>query len=168
MRVLGIDPGTATTGFGIVEAAGDGLRPIAYGTIRTPAGEAPELRLQAIFRDLQDLIRRYRPGAVAVERLFVHRNLTSVIHVGQARGVALLAAAEAGLPVYEYAPHEVKQAVAGYGRATKDQVQRMVQALLGLQRLPEPDDAADALAVAVCCVHARTAVWSRAAGGWRS
>mgnify|MGYP001192846389 CR=1 FL=1 len=167
MQVLGIDPGTATMGFGIVTTSGDSLAPVTYGVIRTPAGQPAAVRLLAIFRDLQELIGRYRPGAVAVERLFFQRNRTSAVYVSQARGVALLAAAEAGLPVFEYAPHEVKQAVVGYGRASKAQVQRMVQALLGLSRPPVPDDAADALAVAVCCLHARTSAWAGAAGGWR-
>ena len=160
VRVLGIDPGTATMGFGIVAVSGTTLVPVAYGVIRTPAGQPAALRLAAIHRDLGELIRRHRPHAMAVERLFLQKNRSSALHVGQARGVALLAAAQAGLPVYEYAPHEVKQAVVGYGRAAKDQVQRMVQALLGMARPPVPDDAADALAVAVCCLHARTSAWA--------
>ena len=165
MRVLGIDPGTATTGFGLVHGSSHGLRAVAYGVIRTPAGQCPALRLQTIFRDLRELIQRYNPDTVAVERLYVHGRWASALHVGQARGVALLAAAEAGLPVHEYAPHEIKQAVVGYGRASKGQVQRMVQALLGLSQPPLPDDASDALAVAVCCLYRRTSFWTGAAGG---
>ena len=115
VRVLGIDPGTATMGFGIVAVSGTTLVPVAYGVIRTPAGQPAALRLAAIHRDLGELIRRHRPHAMAVERLFLQKNRSSALHVGQARGVALLAAAQAGLPVYEYAPHEVKQAVVGYG-----------------------------------------------------
>lgn len=165
LQVLGIDPGTATMGFGVVAVAGTTLVPVTYGVIRTPASQPPALRLASIYRDLQELLRRYRPQAMAVERLFLQKNRSSALHVGQARGVALLAAAQAGLPVYEYAPHEVKQAVVGYGRASKAQVQRMVQALLGLARPPVPDDAADALAVAVCCLHAQTSAWAGAAAG---
>ncbi|QIA26827.1 crossover junction endodeoxyribonuclease RuvC [Thermaerobacter sp. PB12/4term] len=160
MQVLGIDPGTATMGFGVVAVAGTTLVPVTYGVIRTPASQPPAQRLAAIYRDLQELLRRYQPQAMAVERLFLQKNRSSALHVGQARGVALLAAAQAGLPVHEYAPHEVKQAVVGYGRASKVQVQRMVQALLGLARPPVPDDAADALAVAVCCLHAQTSAWA--------
>ncbi|GAB6875913.1 hypothetical protein JCM13210_06390 [Thermaerobacter litoralis] len=168
MQVLGIDPGTATMGFGVVAVAGTTLVPVTYGVIRTPAGQPPAQRLAAIYRDLEELLARYRPQAVAVERLFLQKNRSSALHVGQARGVALLAAARAGLPVHEYAPHEVKQAVVGYGRASKAQVQRMVQTLLGLARPPVPDDAADALAVAVCCLHAQTSAWAGQAAAVRA
>ena len=154
MIVLGIDPGTARTGYGIVAREGASLRVLDYGCVETipdrPAGE----RLLLIHEALRDLIETHRPDAVGVERLFFNKNVQTAFAVGQARGVVLLAAAEHGLPVHEYGPHEVKMAVTGYGRASKEQVQRMVQLVLSMSELPHPDDAADALAVAVCTAHA--------------
>jgi crossover junction endodeoxyribonuclease RuvC len=153
MRVLGVDPGTAITGWGLVEADGQSLRVVDYGAITTAAGEPLAGRLQQIYRRLRELIAESRPEAVAVEELFFSRNARTALAVGHARGVALLAVAEAGLPLHEYTPLEVKQAVAGYGRADKEQVQAMVCLLLNLDTVPRPDDAADALAVAICHVH---------------
>lgn len=154
MIVLGIDPGTARTGYGLVERDGAQLRARDHGCLETlPDRELPE-RLLFIHQALTELIEEHRPDAVGVERLFFNRNVQTAFAVGQARGVVLLAAAQHGLPVFEYAPHEVKIAVTGYGKATKDQVQRMVQMILGLSALPRPDDAADALAVAVCTANA--------------
>ena len=123
---------------------------VAYGTLTTPAGEPMERRLLTLYSGLRDLLRTYRPSHAAVEQLFFGRNVTTAVTVGQARGVALLAAAEFGLAVSEYKPAEIKFTVAGFGKADKPQMQRMVQALLGLDRIPKPDDAADALAVALC------------------
>jgi crossover junction endodeoxyribonuclease RuvC len=152
--VLGLDPGIAITGYGLVEEsdAGD-LACIAYGVVTTPAGQPTPDRLVSIDRELGALIERFRPDVVAVEELFFCKNVTTALIVGQARGVAILSAARAGLPVREYKPMEVKQAVTGYGRAPKTQVQEMVRLLLNLDHVPQPDDAADAVAVAVCHVH---------------
>jgi crossover junction endodeoxyribonuclease RuvC len=155
MIVLGIDPGTAATGYGLVEREGSQLRLIDYGCLQTlPTQELP-VRLLEIHRAVTELILTHEPAQLGIERLFFNRNVQTAFAVGQARGVVLLAAAEHGLPVFEYGPHEVKMAVTGYGRADKGQVQRMVQAVLGMKMLPKPDDAADALAVAICLAHAR-------------
>jgi len=153
--VLGIDPGTARTGYGLVERQGSALRLIDYGCLETlPTQELPR-RLLEIHRAVTELIITHKPAQLGVERLFFNKNVQTAFAVGQARGVVLLAAAEHGLPVFEYGPHEVKVAVTGYGRADKSQVQRMVQMVLGMSVLPKPDDAADALAVAICLAHAR-------------
>jgi crossover junction endodeoxyribonuclease RuvC len=152
--VLGLDPGIAITGYGLVEESPSGdLTCIAYGVVKTPAGQPTPDRLVSIDRDLEVLIERHKPDVVAVEELFFCKNVTTALVVGQARGVAILSAARAGLPVREYKPMEVKQAVTGYGRAPKAQVQEMVRLLLNLDHVPQPDDAADAVAVAVCHVH---------------
>jgi crossover junction endodeoxyribonuclease RuvC len=152
--VLGIDPGTARTGYGLVRREGSRLQAIDFGCLETlPDRELPE-RLVIIHQGVTELIAEHRPAIVGVERLFFNKNVQTAFAVGQARGVVLLAAAQAGLPVHEYGPHEVKMAVTGYGRAPKDQVQRMVQMILGLSAVPHPDDAADALAVAVCLANA--------------
>lgn len=156
MRVLGLDPGTARMGWGIVEGE-ETSHLVAYGTLTTPASEPLAGRLHFLFHELLRIIAQYRPEAAALEELFFARNVRTALAVGQARGVALLALAEAGLAVHEYSPLEVKQAVTGYGGADKRQVQEMVRALLSLDRIPRPDDAADALAVALCHLHsART------------
>ena len=148
--VLGIDPGTATTGYGLVRSREDGsLESIAYGTIQTPAGVAAHQRLSMLFHQLNDLLLLHRPDSCAVEKLFFQRNISTAIAVGQARGVVMLAISEAELEVSEYTPNEVKQAVTGYGKAGKKQVQEMVRVLLELPDIPKPDDAADALAVAI-------------------
>ena len=154
MLVLGIDPGTATTGYGLIRenAAGE-LQVEDYGVIETPPGLPMPERLLELHHSLSKLLLLHRPESGAVEKLFFQRNVTTALSVGQARGVALLALAEAGLPVGEYTPLEVKQAVVGYGGADKNQVQQMVRALLDLPEIPRPDDAADALAVAICHLH---------------
>jgi crossover junction endodeoxyribonuclease RuvC len=154
--VLGIDPGTAHTGFGVVLARGSELAALDGGVLRTESHEALERRLAEIHRHITDLIDRHEPDAVAVEDLFFGQNARSAFAVGQARGVTLLAAGQAGVPCFSYTPQAVKQAVCGSGRAEKSQVQRMVGALLKLPAPPEPDHAADALAVAIC--HANGAV----------
>lgn len=164
MLVLGIDPGTATTGYGLVREDDAGLALVDYGVIVTPADQPLAERLQTIYRGLADVIRRYRPEEGAVEELFFSRNVRTALSVGHARGVTLLALADAGLPTYEYKPLEVKQSVAGYGGADKRQVQEMVRMLLSLQHVPEPDDAADALAVAVCHLHSARMAALMAAG----
>jgi crossover junction endodeoxyribonuclease RuvC len=153
MLVLGIDPGTATTGYGFVRDVDDGPVAVAYGVILTPAGAPMPLRLLTIFREIRQLIALHHPDTGAVEKLFFQRNVSTAMTVGQARGVALLALAEAGLSIGEYNPRDVKQAVAGYGAADKPQMQGMVRAILNLAEIPKPDDAADALAVAICHLH---------------
>ncbi len=154
MLVIGIDPGTATTGYGLVKENEDGdLCIVDYGVILTSASLSMPERLLELFRRLQEILLLHRPQSGAVEKLFFQRNVRTAISVGQGRGIALLALAEAGLPVAEYTPLEVKLAVAGYGRADKTQIQQMVRILLGLPELPTPDDAADALAVAICHAH---------------
>lgn len=153
MLVLGVDPGTAITGYGLVQQDGDVLEMVGYGTITTPAGQLLPERLQAIYHGLLEVIEQYQPVTAAVEELFFSRNARTALSVGHARGVALLALAEAGLSIHEYKPLEVKLAVAGYGGADKRQVQEMVRMLLGLEQAPQPDDAADAVAVAVCHIH---------------
>jgi crossover junction endodeoxyribonuclease RuvC len=153
MLVLGIDPGTAITGWGIVEQDGDSLALVDYGTVTTAQGAPLTERLQVIYRELSQILSTHRPDVVAVEKLFFSKNVRTALVVGHARGVVLLAIADAGLPLHEYTPLEVKQSVSGYGRASKEQVQKLVQILLGLDFIPEPDDAADAIAVAICHIH---------------
>jgi crossover junction endodeoxyribonuclease RuvC len=155
MRIMGIDPGTAITGFGLLEHEGSRLRLLEYGVIRTEPGVPDAERLLQIHREVGALLKNYRPEAIAVEELFFNKNSRTVLAVGQARGVVMLAAAQADLRVEEYTPLQVKMAVVGYGRAEKRQVQEMVKVLLGLDHLPKPDDAADALAVAICHAHSR-------------
>jgi crossover junction endodeoxyribonuclease RuvC len=153
---LGIDPGTATTGYGFVRLADDGgLEAVKFGVILTPAHTPDHERLLTLHRELNQLIQLQRPDTAAVEKLFFQRNISTAISVGQARGVVMLAIAEAGLDVGEYTPNEVKQAVVGYGSAQKKQVQEMVRVLLGLSEIPRPDDAADALAVAITHLHTK-------------
>jgi crossover junction endodeoxyribonuclease RuvC len=184
MITLGIDPGTAIMGYGLVESgalvhegragpqtqpqtqatgAGGGgmrvgqsdLRLIEYGALVTPANTPTVERLSMLYRGLIDLIAEYKPDAMAIEELFFNKNVRTALAVGQARGVAILAAAHAGIPVAEYTPLQVKQAVVGYGRATKEQVQSMVRILLNMDHIPRPDDAADALAIAICHIHSQ-------------
>lgn len=152
-RVLGIDPGTATTGYGIVEQEGNELRALASGVIRTDSDQQTPSRLQVIHRELRDLAAEWQPQEAAVEKLFFSKNVQTAMSVGQARGVAILALADAGLEVAEYTPLAIKQAVTGYGGADKSQMQEMVKMLLSLTEIPRPDDAADALAVAICHLH---------------
>ncbi|MHC1785097.1 MAG: crossover junction endodeoxyribonuclease RuvC [Anaerolineaceae bacterium] len=151
MLALGIDPGTATTGYGLVrENRQGGLEAVDYGVISTPAKLSPEKRLLQIYTEINQLLILHKPELCAVEKLFFQRNVTTAMSVSQARGVVLLALAQAGIEVAEYNPMEVKQAVTGYGGAEKRQVQLMVQSLLQLDQIPKPDDAADALAIAIC------------------
>ena len=150
MKVLGIDPGTAACGYGIVHESGGRIRQVAHGWWQTPARERPELRLKTIFEGVQALIAEHEPDGVALEESFVGADARTALSVGQARGAVLVAAACAGVECSEYAPARVKQAVCGYGRAEKAQVQRMVRAILAMDALPTPNHAADALAVAIC------------------
>jgi len=153
MRVLGIDPGTAITGYGVVEDVNGELKALAFGVIRTPARCSLPQRLQMIYRAVSELASQWEPDSAAVEDLFFSKNVRTAMSVGHARGVVMLALADAGLSVREYTPLIVKQAVTGYGAADKRQVQEMVRLLLGLSEVPQPDDAADALAVAVCHIN---------------
>ncbi|MBN2045408.1 MAG: crossover junction endodeoxyribonuclease RuvC [Anaerolineales bacterium] len=154
MLVLGIDPGTATTGYGLVRQLEDGsLQAVAHGAILTPANTPMPQRLDKLYTELQEILRLHRPESAAVEKLFFSKNVKTALSVGQGRGVVLLALAQSKLPIGEYTPNEIKQAVTGYGNAGKSQVQEMVKLLLGLDARPTPDDAADALAVAVCHLH---------------
>jgi crossover junction endodeoxyribonuclease RuvC len=162
--VLGIDPGTAALGYGIVEAAAGRVREVDHGCLETsPDVSLPE-RLLAIHALVDDLIASHQPDLLAVERLFFSRNVQTAFGVGQARGVVLLAAAQHGVPVREATPNEVKSAIAGYGAADKQQVQRMVQMVLGMAERPHPDDAADALAIAVWAANTAASAATRAAG----
>jgi len=153
MLVLGIDPGMATTGYGLVEDEEGSLTLIDYGVIITASDSPLPQRLREIYQRLLAIAEKHRPGAAAVEKLFFAKNVRTALAVGQARGVALLAMADAEVEVHEYTPLEIKLAVVGYGRATKGQVQQMVKVLLGLESIPQPDDAADAIAVAICHLH---------------
>ena len=154
MLALGVDPGTETTGYAFVEEDETGiLRAVKYGVIKTSHHDSAEKRLQIIFKEMGELIDLHRPQTGAVEKLFFQKNVTTALAVGQARGVILLSMAEAGVEIAEYSPQEVKMAVTGYGAAEKKQVQIMVQTMLSLDELPKPDDAADALAIAVCHLH---------------
>jgi crossover junction endodeoxyribonuclease RuvC len=153
MLVLGLDPGLATTGYGLVEGDGHDLKVVAYGVLRTPPHTPLAARLLQLHEQLSQLLVQYRPAVVALEELFFSTNARTAIIVGEARGVLLLTAAEAGLEVAEYTPLQVKQAITGYGQADKSQVQQMVRILLNLAEIPYPDDAADALAVSICHHH---------------
>lgn len=153
MRALGLDPGLATTGWGVVEEESGRLTLADFGVVTTAPGQPLANRLQDLYRELTALIALQQPDVAAVEELFFSRNARTALIVGQARGVALLALADAGLAVHEYTPLQVKQAVVGYGQATKHQVQQMVRMLLELPEVPKPHDAADAVAVAICHLH---------------
>lgn len=150
MIILGIDPGLAIVGFGVIEYKGNRYRVLDYGTIRTGSKNSFPERLKIIYDNLSMLIDKYNPEDFAIEELFFNKNVKTAIQVGQARGVQILSAINKGLEVYEYTPLQIKQSVVGYGRADKKQVQEMVKLLLNLKEIPKPDDAADALAVAIC------------------
>lgn len=153
MIILGVDPGLAIVGWGVIEYSNNRFRTIDYGSVQTPAGMPTERRLVEIHRGMREIIVRYKPECMAVEELFFNTNITTGICVSQARGVILLSAAEVGVEIAEYTPLQVKQAVVGYGRAEKHQVITMVTRLLGLREPPKPDDTADALAIAICHAH---------------
>ena len=148
--ILGLDPGTAFTGFGVITVVGNRLRALEFGVVTTAADLSLAVRLERIFIEIGELLRRYRPAATAVESLFFNANVRTALAVGHARGVTLLACSQAGCEVYEYTPQQVKQAVVGYGKASKEQVMEMVRVLLRLPEAPRPDHAADALGVAIC------------------
>lgn len=153
MRALGFDPGTASTGYGVVEGRGNRLRHIAHGVIETPPNQFFAERLKTIYEEAMRLLELYQPDAVAIERLYFKQNITTGITVAQARGVLALAAQQAGKPISEFSPTEAKMAVTGYGKADKKQMQEMIRILLNLEAPPRPDDAADALGLAICQVQ---------------
>ena len=153
MLIMGIDPGTAITGLGVIEKRADRLSPVGFECIRTPANLSLDKRLALIYDGILHALRQNDISCVAVEEVFFNKNTRTAMAVGHARGVALLAAANTGIPVFEYTPLQVKLALVGYGRASKNQVQEMVRVILGLRDIPRPDDAADALGIAVCHAH---------------
>ena len=161
MRILGIDPGYGITGFGIIDAQRGSTQLLGCGAITTPAGMDFSARLEIIYEDMRALLEKVKPDAVAIEELFFGQNVTTGIGVAQSRGVILLAIHQAGLPVTSYKPSQVKQAVVGYGNATKHQVQDMTKRLLHLQQMPKPDDAADAIAIALCHARSSTSLLAR-------
>lgn len=162
MRILGIDPGYGITGFGLIEAQRGNSQLLKCGAITTPAGMDFSARLEIIYEDMRSLLDAAKPDAVAIEELFFGQNVTTGIGVAQSRGVILLAIRQAGLPVFSYKPTQVKQAVVGYGNATKHQVQDMTKRLLKLDKLPKPDDAADAIAIALCHARSSTSLIAKA------
>ena len=153
MIIIGIDPGYAIVGIGVVEYVGNKFRALEYNAITTPAGMPTTERLKKIYQEMTMYIDKYKPDAVAIEELFFNSNQKTAINVAQARGVLLVAVANKNVPICEYTPLQVKQSVTGYGRADKKQIQTMVKMLLGLNAIPKPDDAADALAIAICHAH---------------
>jgi crossover junction endodeoxyribonuclease RuvC len=153
LRILGIDPGIAIVGYGVIESQGSRLKHIENGVLTTPAGMPLPQRLEQVYNGMKKLLMLFQPEAIAFEELFFAKNAKTAITVGQARGVALLAAAQESEQLFEYTPLQIKQGVVGYGRAEKNQVQQMVKVLLNLPDIPKPDDAADALAVAICHAH---------------
>ena len=161
MVILGIDPGYATVGYGVVRYHSNRFAPVRFGAITTPAGEDFSRRLEIIYDDACSLIERSAPDVLSIEQLFFTNNKTTGIDVAQARGVILLAARKHGIQVYEYTPMQVKQSVVGYGRAEKHQVMEMTRKLLGLAEVPRPDDAADALALAICHGHCAGSILNR-------
>ena len=162
MRILGIDPGYGITGFGLVDAQRGQFQLLRCGAITTPAGMDFSARLEIIYEDMRKLLEVAKPDVVAIEELFFGQNVTTGIGVAQSRGVILLAIRQAGLEVYQYKPMQVKQAVVGYGNATKHQVQDMTKRLLHLQAMPKPDDAADAIAIALCHARSNTSLLAKA------
>ena len=163
MRILGIDPGYGITGFGIVEAQAGACRLLRCGAITTPPNTEFSWRLEVIYNDMRQLLETAKPDAVAIEELFFGQNVTTGINVAQSRGVILLAIRQAGVPIFEYKPMQVKQSVVGYGNATKRQVMDMTKRILRLEALPKPDDAADAIAIALCHARSSTSLLAKAA-----
>lgn len=163
MRILGIDPGYGITGFGALEAERNQFQLLRYGAITTPAGAEFPARLEMIYEDMRQLLEVMKPDALAIEELFFGHNVTTGINVAQSRGVILLAARQADVPIFEYKPMQVKQAVVGYGGASKHQVMDMTRRILHLEQIPRPDDAADAIAIALCHARSSTSLLARAA-----
>ena len=168
MIILGIDPGVAIVGFGVIEYSGSKFRTLDYGVIRTPAHTDTEKRLASIYRELKDIIEKYHPDAMAVEELFWNTNQKTGIAVAEARGVILLCAELLGVEIFEYTPLQVKQAVTGYGKAEKNQVMELTRRLLNLEKCPKPDDTADALAMAICHCHSSSSlIFKQMIGGYK-
>ena len=157
MRILGIDPGYAIMGYGVLDYKGNRFKTVGYGSVETEAGLPMPERLKLLYDGLTEIIQKYEPDEVSIEELFFNRNVTTAIGVGEARGVAMLACVEGGLVVSEYTPMQIKQALVGYGKAEKAQVQMMVKTILNLPEVPKPDDTADAVAAAICHAHSRNA-----------
>lgn len=149
MRILGVDPGTAITGFGVIDTDGSKFTFVDAGVIRTPKDQPMNDRLSTVYDEMKELIEEFKPDVMSIELLFFARNVTTAMTVGQSRGIVMLAATQARIPIYEYTPMQVKQAVTGYGKADKKQIQEMVKNLLKLDQIPQPDDAADGLAIAI-------------------
>lgn len=158
MIVLGIDPGYAIVGYGIVKYENNRFTPIAYGAVTTRAGVEFSARLDKIYEDIYEIMQKYKPEALSIEKLYFNTNTTTAIDVAQARGVILLAARKNNLPIFEYTPLQVKQSVTGYGKAEKPQVMELTRRLLGLEKTPKPDDTADALAMAICHCHSASSL----------
>lgn len=150
MRILGIDPGIAIVGYGVIDKEGNRYKTIAYDAVTTRAHTPLEQRLEKVYTGINEIIKMYKPDAMSIEELFFNNNAKTALTVGQARGVIILAAVQNNIPVYEYTPLQVKQALTGYGRASKSQIQQMMKSMLALTEIPKPDDVADALAIAVC------------------
>lgn len=166
MIVLGIDPGYAIVGYGIVKYQNNRFTPLEYGAVTTKAGQEFSQRLDKIYRDVFDIMQKHKPDALSIEKLFFNTNTTTAIDVAQARGVILLAAHQNGIPIFEYTPLQVKQSVTGYGKAEKPQVMELTRRLLGLEKCPKPDDTADALAMAIChCHSASSLIFKQIIGG---
>lgn len=153
MKIIGIDPGYAITGFGVIEYEGNHFKLLDSGSIQTKAGTPLPIRLEKIYDDMLELIEKYKPDAISIEELFFNRNTTTAIGVAQGRGAVLIAASKTNIPIYEYTPLQVKQGVVGYGRADKKQVQMMVKTILKLEKIPKLDDTTDAIAIAICHAH---------------
>jgi len=153
MIIIGIDPGLATVGFGVIRTENREITPVSYGCIRTSADKQTPQRLLEIFAEIKSLFEKYKPDVIAVEKLFFSKNVTNALSVSEARGVIFLAAQQQDIPILEYTPNQVKQAITGSGRADKKQMQAMIKRLLNLDEIPEPDDAADGLSIALCHIH---------------
>ncbi len=160
MRIIGIDPGYAIVGFGVIEYEKSNFSVIGYGAVTTPAGIDFERRLEIIYSDISQILDNYKPQSLAIEKLYFQNNQKTAIDVAEARGVTILAAAQRHIPIYEYTPLQVKQSVTGYGQAVKKQVQEMTKRILKLPQIPKPDDTADALAIAVCHAHTNSSILS--------
>lgn len=160
MRIIGIDPGYAIVGFGVIEYEKSNFSVIGYGAVTTPAGIDFERRLEIIYSDISQILDNYKPQSLAIEKLYFQNNQKTAIDVAEARGVTVLAAAQRHIPIYEYTPLQVKQSVTGYGQAVKKQVQEMTKRILKLPQIPKPDDTADALAIAVCHAHTNSSILS--------
>lgn len=153
--ILGIDPGTSITGYGVISHTNHCFKALSYGCIRTPAKASPAEKYRIIFDSIEQLIQKYKPEALSIETQFVYKNAQSALKLGMAKAMALLAASRSQIPIFEYAPRKAKISVVGNGAASKQQVQKMIQLLLNLSKLPEPEDAADALALAICHAHSK-------------